>query len=73
MTELQAEFNFDFDPCPFPRPDGFDGLLVDWGESNYVNPPFEGPTRWVRKAIREYRAGKKVVFVFPVDKWANRD
>lgn len=38
--ELNAEFKFDFDPCPFPRPEGFDGLAVEWGKSNYVNPPF---------------------------------
>lgn len=39
---LQKEFNFDFDPCPFPRPEGFDGLEVNWGKSNWVNPPFTG-------------------------------
>ena len=38
--KLDKEFNFDFDPCPYPLPDGFDGLTVDWGQSNYVNPPF---------------------------------
>jgi hypothetical protein len=69
MAELQAEFDFDFDPCPYPQPKGFDGLVVEWGKSNYVNPPFKGPTSWVRKAISEYKKGKKVVFVFPIDKW----
>lgn len=69
MQSLTQEFAFDFDPCPFPRPDGFDGLTVPWGQSNYVNPPFKGPTAWVRKALAEYGEGKKVVFVFPVDKW----
>ncbi len=69
MAEMQAEFQFDFDPCPYPRPEGFDGLEVDWGQSSYMNPPFEGPTRWVRKAIAESRKGKRVVMVFPVDKW----
>ena len=71
MARLQAEFGFDFDPCPFPRPEGFDGLITEWGQSNYVNPPFKGPTAWVRKAIREYRKGKRVVFVFPIDKWVH--
>ena len=75
---LDAEFHFDFDPCPYPLPDGFDGLTCDWGSSNYVNPPFasiihqgkrKGPTAWVRKAISEYRKGKLVVFVWPRDKW----
>jgi hypothetical protein len=48
------------------------------GQSNYVNPPFgsiehqgkkKGPTAWVRKAIEEHRKGKRVVLVYPVDKW----
>lgn len=76
--ELDAEFHFTFDPCPYPLPDGFDGLTCEWGSANYVNPPFgsiihegkkKGPTAWVRKAIEEYRKGKTVVLVYPVDKW----
>lgn len=75
---LNAEFRFNFDPCPFPLPDGFDGLTCEWGSSSYVNPPFgsiihegrkKGPTAWVRKAIIEHRKGKNVVLVYPVDKW----
>ena len=69
MAALHAEFGFDCDPCPYPRPDGFDGLTSPWGRSNYVNPPFKGPTAWVRKAIAEHQQGKTVVFVFPIDKW----
>lgn len=77
-AELDAEFHFDFDPCPFPVPPGFDGLTCEWGQSNYVNPPFgsiihqgkkKGPTAWVRKAIAEYRKGKRVVLVYPIDRW----
>src|SRR4030043_978570 len=66
--KLDREFKCDFDPCPFPLPDGCDGLAIPWGDSSYVNPPFHGPTKWVRKAIQEYEKGKKVVFVFPIDK-----
>ena len=67
---LNGEFEFDFDPCPYPRPDDFDGLDIPWGQSNYVNPPFAGGiTAWARKAIAEYKQGKKVVFVYPIDKW----
>ena len=40
MGELQAEFAFDFDPCPFPKPENFDGLTCEWGASSYANPPF---------------------------------
>lgn len=76
--ELQAEFQFDFDPCPYPKPEDFDGLTCEWGESNYVNPPFgsiihegkkKGPTAWAKKAIEEHAKGKRVVFVYPIDKW----
>lgn len=84
MVELDARFNFDFDPCPFPKPDDFDGLTCDWGKSNYVNPPFgsiihqgpadknpkkKGPTAWARKAIEENLKGKGIVMVYPIDKW----
>ena len=75
---LQKEFNFDFDPCPYPKPESFDGLTSEWGKSNYVNPPFgsiihqgkkKGPTAWARKAIEEHKKGKSVVLVYPIDKW----
>ena len=78
MKQLNDEFNFDFDPCPYPKPEDFDGLTNEWGKSNYVNPPFgsiihegkkKGATAWVRKAIKENEKGKDVVFVYPIDKW----
>lgn len=69
LAKLQAEFEFDFDACPYPRPAHFDGLTVDWGGSTYVNPPFSGPTGWARKAIAESEKGKRVVFIFPIYKW----
>lgn len=78
MADLQLEFAFDFDACPYPKPDDFDGLSVEWGRSTYVNPPFGsvvvngkkmGPTAWMRKAIAEHRKGKRVVVVYPIDKW----
>jgi hypothetical protein len=83
FNKLNQEFEFDFDPCPYPKPDDFDGIEVEWGESNYVNPPFgsfideirrkkNGPTIWAKKAIREFKKGKRVVFVYPIDKWVLR-
>lgn len=81
MEKLQAEFNFDFDACPYPLPEGFDGLTCEWGGSTYVNPPFgsiihdgvkKGPTAWARKAIAEAEKGKRVVMVYPIDKWVLR-
>lgn len=75
---LNSEFNFTFDPCPYPLPEGFDGLTCEWGSSSYANPPFgsimhdgkkKGPTAWARKAIAEMNKGKRVVLVYPIDKW----
>lgn len=61
---LDAEFGFDFDPCP-TNPD-FDGLATDWGGANYVNPPYgrEIP-KWIAKGFEQWRKGKTVVFLIP--------
>lgn len=71
--QLNAEFNFDFDPCPFPKPDNFDGLEVEWGNVSYVNPPFKkedggGIAKWITKGIEENKKGKTVVFLIHVDR-----
>lgn len=80
FNKLNERFDFDFDPCPYPKPDNFDGIETEWGESNYVNPPFgsfideirkrkNGPTIWAKKAIKEFKKGKRVIYVYPIDKW----
>lgn len=78
MESFQTEFQFDYDACPFPKPESFDGLTDEWGKSSYCNPPFgsimhqgkkKGPTAWARKAIVENKKGKRVVLVFPIAKW----
>ena len=67
MTVLQKEFNFDFDPCPHPRPNGFDGLLIPWGFCNWVNPPFTGGVMaWCKKAIQEQEQEKTSVLILPM-------
>ena len=61
---LDAEFHFDFDPCP-TKPT-FDGLKSRWGNVNFVNPPYgKDITRWIQKGYREYLLGNTVVFLLP--------
>ena len=70
---------FDFDPCPCPRPEGYNSLAIPWGTHNYVNPPFhqhdgvdgQGPTAFVRKAIAEQKLGKTSVLTLPVQSYVN--
>jgi phage N-6-adenine-methyltransferase len=69
--ELDAEFDFDFDPCPICfgeiTPDK-DGLLIHWGERNFVNPPYSRKLKdaFVKKAIEESNKGKLCVMLLPV-------
>jgi site-specific DNA-methyltransferase (adenine-specific) len=61
---LDAEFGFDFDPCPTdPK---FDGLSIEWGDCNFVNPPYGRKIGlWIEKGYREHQKGKTVVFLIP--------
>lgn len=64
--ELNKEFNFDFDPCP-ENPD-FNGLEVEWGKSNFLNPPYKTKIQdaFVAKAFEEWKKGKTVILLIPV-------
>lgn len=69
--ELNNEFNFDFDPCPLMEgeiPPEKDGLLIEWGKRNFVNPPYSRDLKeaFVKKAIEESKKGKLVVMLLPV-------
>ena len=61
---LDQEFRFDFDPCP-PMPT-FDGLTVEWGCSNFVNPPYGNViAKWLAKGFEQAQLGKLSVFLIP--------
>lgn len=69
--KLNEEFDFDFDPCPLNTeeitPDK-DGLLIEWGQRNYINPPYSQKLKeaFVEKAIEESKKGKLCVMLLPV-------
>lgn len=64
--QLNKEFNFDFDPCPLNH--SFDGLSCEWGQSNFINPPYSRKLKeaFVQKAFEESKKGKICVLLLPV-------
>jgi len=58
---LHKEFDFDFDPCPENH--SFNGLTMEWGNRNFVNPPYSNWQEWVKKGYEEHKKGKLVVFL----------
>ena len=68
-NELNKEFNFNFDPCPYNEGDIInDGLKIDWGKSNFVNPPYSQKLKeqFIIKGIEEMKKGNISVFLIPV-------
>jgi len=68
-NELNKEFNFDFDPCPYNEGEIInDGLKIDWGKSNFVNPPYSQKLKeqFIIKGIEEMKKGNTSVFLIPV-------
>jgi hypothetical protein len=63
--QLDAEFHFDFDPCPIHAT--FDGLAVPWGRSNFINPPYNrrDKPRFIQRAYDEWRGGATCVLLIP--------
>ena len=67
--KLNNEFNFDFDPCPINHDLSlWDGLEIEWGKSNFINPPYSRKLKeaFVLKAIEESKKGKICVMLLPV-------
>ena len=63
-NSLNQIFRFNFDPCPV-NPD-FDGLKINWKQSNYVNPPYGRKLGlWVKKCFEESQKGKTSVLLIP--------
>lgn len=66
IASLDKEFHFDFDPCPLSGGGQItDGLQIEWGKSNFVNPPYSDIKNWIKKGWEENKKGKTVVFLIP--------
>lgn len=63
FAALDAEFSFDFDPCPIG---GGSGLTQDWLRRAFVNPPYSNVRGFLDKAMQEIDAGRTDVAVFLV-------
>jgi hypothetical protein len=63
--KLDNEFHFDFDPCPLHA--NFNGLTMEWGRSNFVNPPYNriDKPKFINKAYIEWCKGKTCVLLIP--------
>jgi|TARA_B100000085_G_C18413619_1_gene459664 hypothetical protein len=68
---LNDEFDFDYDPCPLHATECT--LSKDWGQRNYVNPPYERFTKeaFIKKAWLESKKGKLCVCLIPVSTSTN--
>ena len=67
---LKSIFKDWFDPCPLYSLDTvpeFDGLVADWHDPTFVNPPYSNTKQWVQKAIRESNCGVRVVMLLKHD------
>jgi site-specific DNA-methyltransferase (adenine-specific) len=64
--KLNNEFHFDFDPCPLHS--DFDGLSIEWGWVNFVNPPYTRSIKeaFVKRGVEMQKKGKTSVFLLPV-------
>ncbi|MEK6878955.1 MAG: DNA N-6-adenine-methyltransferase [Nanoarchaeota archaeon] len=64
--QLNAEFHFDFDPCPLFYK--VNGLEEKWGKSNFINPPYSRKLKeaFIEKAFEESKRGKVCVMLLPV-------
>ena len=67
--QLNKEFNFNFDPCPYQHDiKKWDGLKIEWKERNFINPPYSRKLKdlFIIKAIEESKKGKLCVMLLPV-------
>jgi len=60
---IKEKYKDYFDPCPYEYKE--DGLLIDWKEYNFINPPFSKLKEFSKKIYEEYKKNKKIVVLIP--------
>lgn len=72
LEEIKNEFWNFFDPCPFQHDMSWNGLEIEWGGVNFINPPYSDKlplklkSSFVKKAIEESKKWKICVMLLPV-------
>ena len=72
--KLNKEFDFSFDPCPYQHNiDEWDGLKIEWGDRNFINPPYSRKLKesFILKAVEESKKNKLCVMLLPVSTSTN--
>lgn len=56
-----------FDPCPIRS--SFDGLSIEWGSVNYINPPYSRKLKeaFINKALEESKKGSVCILLIPAN------
>jgi len=73
-SAVRPRFGDFYDPCPLYGREGskkdakLNGLLIDWEETNFINPPFNEIQKWIEKGVKELHKGKTCIFLLPVRK-----
>lgn len=61
-SELDAEFRFDFDPCPLMSRE--DGLKREWSGRVFCNPPYSKIADFIRKGLWHLANGDCEILVY---------
>ena len=61
-AELDAEFDFDFDPCPLMSSE--DGLKKRWLGRVFCNPPYSKISEFIRKGLWHLGCGDCEILVY---------
>ena len=69
MDIIIGKYGEFWDPCPHPRPEGFDSLIIDWplDQHIYVNPPYKRGTigAFVKKCYEQFQRGATISLLIP--------